>query len=356
MKWLPFILLVTSSAWATIPSKATFVDSCSGAVTGMTGPNGVGLKVELEKLDPKLPLTVEVTWRPAGLWEDLSKQKTLLHRYKRGPYGSLGASVGKNGKVTMRLKLPKDSWMSHVEQKHQTSRLWQADVLIYQDGGDTGRAGSTIARLQPGKESFFQVTGRNLCVWETAPSVTSKPYENRTNTFMNVQRDYMLQWQKGWMNGLTVGPSNQGLATPMLGNFQNYGWLFKDWQTSFYHDQIFSMEKKWVLNREEIGLFANRISFTRLPVRKVEWEQVGQCGEWLQKEEGFLDVGVETEDFFTVPRSALTDLSRASEIIHLIHPPLDTCRDHIGRGAEFAQQILPNGISGLMFFYPKDQP
>ncbi len=353
MKWL-FLILLTSTAWAKIPSKATFVDSCTGEVTGLTGLKGVQLKLEMENLNPALPLVVEVTWRPAGLWEDLSRQKTLLHRYKRAALGGNGLTVNADGKVTMKMKLPADSWMSHTEQKFQTSRLWQADVLIYQDGGDTGRAGSTIARMRPGQQSFYQVTGRSLCVWETSPNVTSKPYENRTNTFMNIKRDYMLQWQKGWMSGLSLGPSNNGMGSPLVGNFQNYGWLYKEWQTTFYHDQFFMMEKKWVLNKEEIGLFASRTSFTRLPVKKIEWERNGQCGEWIEKEVGFLDVGIETEDFYTVPRSALTDLSRASEIINMTHPPLDTCPKHVGRGAEFAQQIIPNGISGLMFFYPKD--
>jgi hypothetical protein len=140
----------------------------------------------------------------------------------------------------------------------------------------------------------------------------------------------------------------------MLGNFQNYGWLFNEWQTTFYHDEIFSIEIKWVLNREEIGLFANRISYTRLPVKRIALQRVGQCGEWVEEEDGYLDVGIESEDFYTIPRSALTDLSRASDIINMIHPPLDTCPSHVGRGAEYAQQVLTNGISGLMFFYPKD--
>jgi hypothetical protein len=353
MKWLLFVL-ITNSAWALIPIKASFTDSCTGKTTGLTGHGGVNLNLEIEKLNPSLPLTVEVTWRPAGLFEDLSGKKTLLHRYRRSAMGGRGLSVPESGNLLMRLKLPKDSWMSHIEQRFQTSRLWQADVLIYQDGGDSGRAGSTIARMLPGKQSFFKVTGSSMCVWQSKPNVASKPYENRTNSFMNVKRDYMLQWQQGWMKGLSVGPSNQGMATPMLGNFENYGWLYKEWQTSFYHDQIFSLEKKWVLNREEIGLFANRMSFTRLPVKKIEWQRVGQCGEWIESGEGFLDVGIETEDFYTVPRSALTDLTRASEIINMIHPPLDTCPSHVGRGAEYAQQIIPNGISGLMFFYPKD--
>lgn len=357
MKWLMFVLL-TSPAWALPKTSVAFMDACSGDQTALSGPATTRLIVLLEKLQPHLPLTVKVTWRPAGLADDLSRKNSKVEIYRRAAYGSRGRVVGRDGEVYMELALPPAKWMYQVEQQHQTSRLWQADVLWWQEGvdGKSGTGGSTLARMLPEQKSFYQVTGPRECVWESAPTVSSKPYENPVNDFMNIVRQYQNQWHVGWMAGLALGPNNiTGAATPLLTTLGggNYGWLFKDWQNQYTHDQIFEVEKKWVLRREEFGVFATRFTHSRLPVRRWSWEKkVGQCGKWRASETGKIDVGIVNEDFYVIPKSAYGDPARTSETIDLIHPPLDTCGDHVGRGPEHASLIEPNGFNGILYYYP----
>jgi hypothetical protein len=356
MKWLVFVLF-TSSAWAfDLPkTSVAFMDQCSGKQTGLTTPNGTRLIVLLEELNPQLSLEVRVTWRPAGLMDDLSRKNSVEHSYRRAAFGGNGRTVGRDGEVYMELALPKAEWMYQVEQKHQTSRLWTADVLWWQEGGKSGSESSTIARMLPGQTSFYQIMGPRECAWESGASVSSKSFENPIDDFMNITREYQQQWSSNWMHGTTAGPSNQMGGTapllPVIGS--NYGWLFADWQKQYSHEQFFEFERKWVLRREDFGVFAKRFSHSRLPVKRWQWVQPeNACGKWQAIESGKIDVGIEVEDFYVIPKSAYGDPQVTAQNIDLIHPPLNTCPAHVGRGPEHATLVTPNGYTGLIYFYP----
>jgi len=354
MKWLAF-LLVTSSAWALPRTQVAFMDTCSGDQTGLTTLNGTRLVVLLEELNPSLELEVRVTWRPAGLLADLSRKNSVTHVYRRGAFGGAGRTVGRDGEVYLELRLPETDWMYQVEQQHQTSRLWTADVLWWQEGGASGSESSTIARVLPGQTSFYQVTGPRECAWESKATVSSQSYENPINDFMNITREYQQQWNTNWMHGLIAGPNNvSGVNAPLLPVMgSNYGWLFADWQKQYTHDQVFEIERKWVLRREDFGVFAKRFSHSRLPVKRWQWIKAqNTCGKWQAVENGKIDVGIEVEDFYVIPKSAYGDPQTTAQNIDLIHPPLDTCSAHVGRGPEHATLISPNGFTGLIYFYP----
>lgn len=357
---LTFWLISFAHAEDLPDTQVAFRDSCSGKETGLTGPGGSYLSVRVQNLDPDLRLNLKVTWRPAGLAEDLSGDQTREQTVIRVPRGAFGRSIPASGSLALKLSLPSTSWMYQVEQKHQSARIWQADVTWWQAGANP-RAGSgiaAIARTLPGARDFFQVLGPRECVWESNSTVSSRPYENRVSDFMNVIRESQNIYHSSWLAGMSIGPNNlTGAPSPMLMNNaitgNNYGWFYKDWQRQLTSEQYFETERKWVLRREDFGVFAKRFGHSRLPVRRWAWEKpVRGCGNWVPQEDGKLDVGIETEDFFVIPRSAYGDPTVTSQNIDLIHPPLNTCREHVGRGPEEATLIQPNGLTGLLYYYP----
>ena len=347
--FLLFSLIIFSSYGAT---TAQFKDNCHHRPVLLTGPNGIYLSVDFSELDETTPLNVHITFRPAGILEDLSFENKETQKYIIKP------QKFREQNYSLRIKIPKTKWLYQQEQKHQSTRIWDARIFWWQDSTPkkTGSALASFMRVLPKEKEFFQITGSSLCVWEANANISSKYYENRVDEYMKISRTYDDNFHSDWQRGFALGPNNiVNMQTPLLpfsGIDGQYGWFFRDWQNQFDKEALISIEKTWKLNREDFGVFAKRFTFSRLPTTKWQWVQEGkQCGEWKAVSKGALDVGIETEDFYTLPSSYYGTPDKVNTMIDLLHPPLDTCQGNLLKGPMHAQEILPNGFNGIMYYY-----
>lgn len=356
MKFLILSFLFVMPALA--KTTASFVDACSKKAIRVSTPNGTRLNVNLTKLDPNDDLELTVTFRPAGLVEDLGGKNTKVFSFFFGAHGERGMlgrkiDVSSTGTLNVLLPLPSLKWMWQVEQRNSEYRIWDAEVSWIQSGAR--KAGSDIATFYraPVKEKFFQIQSEGLCQWETEAEVSSKLYENRSTTWMNVMRDTSKVWEQSNGPGLTLGYNNNtGSSQPLGANSQNYGWLFKEWQKQLTKQQIFTYERKFVLNKEEMGVFITRMSFNRHEVKRYDWvPEAGACGEYSVTDEGHLDVGQTSEDFIVLPRSFYPRADELKKFVNTVRPAVNNCGDTELSGPQFATDIIPSGANGILYFY-----
>lgn len=343
--WTVLIFLLTFHA--TAATKVQFVDWCSEKEIKVSTPNGTRLLVELTQIDPTDNLELSVTFRPAGIIEDLDKKDQATYNYNLVP---------QDNKLRTLINLPKYKWMWQVEQRHSEYRIWDAEVKWVQ--ARAKKAGSSVTTFYraPKNGPYFQLRSEGLCQWEQEGNISSKLYENTSTTWMNVTRESGQTWDTSSSRGLTLGyDNNTGANMPLAPTITNnavYGWLFGDWQKQFNKQQIFRIERKYVLNRDEAGIFLNRLSFNRHSVKKFEWrEESGACGNFVPVSEGFLDIGIMTEDFIVVPKTFHPRPEVLKEYLNTVRPPINNCEASVGTGAQHASMILPAGADGLLFYY-----
>lgn len=338
-------LIFATSLYA--KTEAKFVDSCNKSEIKVSNPNGTRLSLSLTDLDPNDDLEVTITYRPAGIVEDLKPQDQVIWNYNF-------RLAGKTFKTL--LPIPKAKWMWQVEQRHAEYRIWDAEVRWVQPNArKTGSDVTTFYRA-PDKGPFFQMMSEGLCQWEGSADVSSKLYENNTTTWMNVMRDRVQMWDQGNGPGIALGYNNNtGSTVPLSPTGQSnnvMGWVFKDWQKQLNSQQIFRYERKFVLNKEESGLFTSRMTFNRHEVRRFEWQQSGQsCGAYVAVSEGMLDIGQLSEDFVVLPKNFYPRPEKLKEYINTVRPPVNNCGDTEITGPQDATDILPSGADGILYYY-----
>ncbi|MES2529041.1 MAG: hypothetical protein V4598_18285 [Bdellovibrionota bacterium] len=331
-------------------TEVRIIDSCSGKSVGLTNPNGLKLQVNLTNIDPEDSLELTVTWRPAGIIEDLSHKDQLVWKYRYN-------KISPDGKLALRLPIPKASWLWQVEQKHQEYRIWDAEVTWLQERAQ--KTGSDIATFYhaPNVEPYFELTSPSQCEWEGEANISSKLYENLSTTWMNVVKEYTETWDRGSGPGMSIGYNNNTGGNLPVGSLSNntYGWAFKDWTKQSNRQQIFRYERRFVLNRDEAGIYISRLSFTRHEVNRYEWvKPANGCGEFRKVSQGLLDVGMPTEDFMVIPKNFYPHPDVLKNYINIARPQINTCPTSVGQGAEVATDILPAGQKGILFYYQND--
>ncbi len=358
---ISLLLLFNFTAYS--KTHVSFVDACSQESTRVSTPNGTQLQLKVEGLDPTVDVEVSIIFRPAGILEDLKPQDKVTWYYtfpaasadrrELNPFRKK-THINPDGSLKVHFGLPKGSWMSRVEQRLDDFRIWDAEVLWIQPRArKTGSGISTYYRAKTRSE-YFQLLSPGLCLWEEEASVSSRLYENNSQTWMNVTRDFYEIRDSGVGPGISLGPNNNtGGSIPLTSiSLPAFAWVFKDWQKQFNTQQIFKIERKYVLNKDEAGVYTTRMSFGRHEARKFEWVRTpGQCGKYEAVSEGLLDIGKVAEDFIVIPKTFFGRPEQLKKFINTARPPIFNCEDSVGSSPMQATDIIPSGNDGLLFYY-----
>lgn len=347
MKCLYLILLISFSANAS--TSAYFADLCSGEEIRISTPNGTTLRLNINDLNPHEDLTIYVKFRPAGVIEDLEdKPQSITHSYivKKKKF--------KDGSFDSYFEIPKTRWMRQKESMHAHYRVWDAEIKWIQPLSH--KSGSTITSFyrSQGQKSFFQLNSPGICQWEEEAEVDSRLFENNSTTFMNVVREDIKSWDRYDVRGFSLGyNNNHGGALPIgAQSSESYGWFFKDWQNQLNSQQLITLERRYVLNKEESGLFISRMSYNRHEVTKYEWDSTAsRCGHFAAVSKGLLDVGVNSEDFIVIPRHIYSREEKLRSFINIVRPPVSNCIDSIDLTPQIANDMIPSGINGILYYY-----
>lgn len=340
-------------------TQLSFIDACTKESTRISTPNGTLLELKIDNLDPNDHVEVTVTYRPAGILEDLKAQDQVIWHYtflaqgKRQRFRN-GSRIQSDGSLKVRLPTPSGRWMNRVEQKLDDFRIWDAEVLWIQPRAR--KAGSALSTYYRSKNNgpFFQLLSPGLCLWEEEAAVSSRLYENNSQTWMNIIREFSETRDSGSGPGITLGANNNTGGSIPLGSQggSHFAWLFKDWQKQLNSQQIFKVERKYVLNKNESGIYTTRLSFDRHEARKYEWvRKPGLCGKYQAVSEGFLDIGMIAEDFIVIPKNFFGRPEQLRKFINTARPPIFNCDDSVGAGPEVATDTISSGKDGLLFYY-----
>lgn len=350
MIWTLILALITTQVMAA--TEASFVDACSGVDVSVSNPNGIKLKLKITNLNPSEKVDVTVTYRPAGVQEDIKPHDIKVKEYSLSPM----KDFTKNGTLKNLLRIPKEKWLSKVEKRHSGFKIWDAEVTWIQHR--VGKAGSAVATFyhSPKAETFFQIVSGAMCQWESEASVDSKLYENLSPTWMSVSRSRSETWDQGNGPGMTVGYNNNtGGSLPLSPVGQStsvMGWVFKDFQKQFNNQYIFRNELKYTLSPNEAGVFTTRMSFNRHRAKRYDWvENKGSCDEYRVVSEGDLDIGKNSEDFIVIPKNYFGRTDKLNEFIRVVRPTLNNCGDNALTGPQHASEILPSGMNGILYYY-----
>lgn len=348
MKFFTIPLAILISLPAIASTKAWFADRCSGEEISISTPNPVTFYLSLKDLDPSEDIQIFIKYRPAGIIEDLRDKKLeVSYTY------SIPSSRIKGNRYSGYFKIPSATWMWQKEQEHNLTRIWDAEVKWTQP--KSRKLGGAIASFfrARGEKEFYKVESPSLCYWEGDPEVSSKLYENNTSALMNVMKSTYDSWDKYTQRGLTFGYNrNHGGNVPLGSSSDSYGWFYKDWQKQVESRDIISIDRKFILQKDEAGVFYTRNTFHRVRASKWEWNpRSGACGRYEQTAEGMLDVGVTSEDFVVLPRTYYSFPEKTKEFINIVRPPINTCDDYIHINPQYATDSFPSGFNGIMFFY-----
>lgn len=330
-------------------TKVSFADLCSGEDIKIATPNGTTLKIDIDDIDNYEDLTILIKFRPAGEISDLKdKSQEISFRYK------IDARKIRNNRYRGFFKLPKKKLMNQIEVKNSFFRIWDAEVKWFQN--NSHNSGSSIASFyrSSSPKSFFQINSPGICQWEDEPNISSKLYENNTTGFMNISRETSFSYEQYSTRGFSLGYNrNYGGVLPVgaLGA-NSYGWFFKDWENQVGSREFISLERKYVLHKEEAGIFFTRMSFNRHQVTRYEWSyENSSCGRYEPTANGHLDVGILSEDFIVLPPYLVVQEEKLKDFIDVVRPPINNCQDSIDTRSQVVTDIIPSANNGILYFY-----
>lgn len=339
-------LLVAPMSFA---SSVYFADSCSREEVKIATPNGTTLAVNLSHLHPEENIKITVTYRPAGIIEDLKP-----HERKTYTYNLPAKRIQNNGTLQANLKIPDVKWMWQVEQKYNEYRIWDAEVSWTQNTTNKIHSAITTFYRAPKSGPYFELLSPSLCHWESKAEIDSKLYENNTHSMMNIIRESSQEWEQTFESGFSLGHNNNTEGSLPIGSISSgsFGWLFKEWQNQNINRQNISIDRKYVLNKDESGVFITRTTFSRHEVRKFQWNpKATKCGSYEEVAEGYLDVGLHTEDFIVIPKNLYGRRQELDSFIELVRPSLSSCQSQLPIDPRLADDIIPSGQNGILYFY-----
>lgn len=333
--------------YAQASTNVFFADLCSGDEIRVATPNGTTLKIEISGIENDGDLEVMVNFRPAGEITDLrDKPHEISHTYR------IKDRHIKAGRYSGFFKIPKKNILAAIEEKNAFYRIWDAEVKWIQPS--SGKSGSSTASFyrSPVKKSFFQVNSPSICQWEDEPQITSKIYENNSHGHMSITRHQVLDSEKTSTRGFSLGFNIMQEGTLPVGALgqNSYGWFFKNWEKQLSSRDAMTIERRYSLYKDEAGLFFSRMSFSRHLVTEYTWSyQEDSCGSYIPTSQGYLDVGVRTEDFIIVPPHFLTNEEKLKNHISVMRPAINTC--YGGPGSNDITDIITSENDRTLYYY-----
>ena len=332
-------------------AELQFVDECSGEVRGMTTPNGTEVRVNFKGLKPHVPLQLTLTYSLAGIPQEKSKKHEFSEYYEYLPTEASGV-------FSASYLLPHEDSLSEIEDMFPGSHIWVLTAEWQQDAS----AGNTVGSIYrtESTEDFYRITSAAVCHWDTSPVVTSKYHFNRDQPLMTITRVVSYHDHSGYEGGREIGignnyphdangiPTNTGnIPLPFMPYYLKNQTTRTDLQLSFV------LERQWSLVQGQGGFFADRYSFDRLKADQYHWKiQSNGCGEYIKTKTGFLDVGVHTSDFYSVPSSFAGSGEKTLRFINSFRPPLDTCDKTYPRNAVRAD-VKVTAQDEILFFHER---
>ena len=338
-------------------TNISLLDSCSKRDTYLLTRNGLHVELTIDNYDPDKKMEIKAEFFPYTLTGEHINIAPLAIIYKyneangyRGIFGRRLRLPRDNFKA--RIRLPKRKDLIKAERRLKTSNLWMVRIKWYQKGTSYGGVTQkSFLRLKK-YNSFYEIESSAICHWETKATVSSKVYVNDKNSFMNIMRSYNGVGSYSHNRGISLGYSNIMGETP-LGSENNFGWLYQNWTSTFEKSGTESMDRKWVLKRHESGVFGTRRSYTRKKVRKWDWVRRGErCYEYKPISEGYLDIGLLTEDFYILPQNLYTT-EEMNAFIENYRPSLNTCETSINNQQIIADDIIINSDNSIYYYHAK---
>lgn len=356
---LIFLTLTCTKAFAR--NEISFIDRCSEQETKVMTPNNLIVRLKLEELDPNEELKVKVTFRPALPAERITKDDTHTWYLAIATSEQVGEidRIDPNGNLSLNVQLPKQRWLKKVEERLNGVKIWEVEAQWHQESSK--KSGSLSTSFYHGKagENYYQVTTQTQCIWESEATVDSKVFINRNEQNMNVIRDRSIDFSHETSSGITLGYNNiYGNQNPLaqFGNASAFlGWVFKDWQQQASTYRTTSLERTFSLLKNEAGVFVSRMSFNRHKARKFSWDRsAGTCGAYVPVSQGDIDIGIMSEDFVVIPIELAGRERELTEFIKNVRPTYNNCSAYGDVGARYADEIIPAGNKGLLYYYQDD--
>ena len=317
--------------------RIEFIDLCSQRPTQVATPNGIGLLVTMKGLNLSQALKIKLTYSLlSSSSAEAIVQKTLTKQYE---YQGKELSEA----MALSFSLPCRRKLYRVQKQMPGSNIWEAD-MEWTQGLAVGKASAVISRID-GTDVFYKPLSNSIeCVWESAPTLSSTYIYNADSSLMVLQRSVKTVSQIGMSNEpyiLRDSPNKwpAGSSTPgnvpanvniSLGGFYYQGKWYKN-----YINQTVSIERDWPLLQEQGGVFADRYSFSRIKVARYEWLESDEnkhqaCAQYTKTAEGYLDVGLRTSDFYSVPRSLSGNSEAVAKFVESFRNTLNTCKRRNG--------------------------
>jgi hypothetical protein len=90
-----------------------------------------------------------------------------------------------------------------------------------------------------------------------------------------------------------------------------------------------TLDREYKLSPGQGGLFATRAWIKTAPAVNFQWKEAEpdseKCGEFVRKSQGWLEVPVFSEDFYTLPASIIGDPDSVRDFLSRLAPPFNTC-------------------------------
>lgn len=341
MKYL-ILFLFSYSAFS---STVFFADSCTKKEVKVATPNGTSLSLNFKDLDTQNPLRIQIKYKPSSI------EKLKPHQFRVENYLIPAHRITRNGEWRANFRLPSLKWMRSVESELLNYRVWDAEVVWYQDN-NVQTSFTTFYHPQKTK-SYYEVLSESLCSWEGKPQVDSKLYENLNNETMLVRRTTTESVEDINNRGITFGYGNnsfEGVSIGLLGS-SNFGWIFDEWQKQFENSKYVTISRDYYLTKGESGLFYVRPTFSRHKALKYSWiKNSNGCGSFEAVSEGYLDIGKSLEDFIVIPSSYYGKESLL-EFIEVVRPAINSCKSFPIEQVLDAEDIITSGNDELVYFY-----
>ncbi len=323
---------------------AGFIDQCTNQPTSMTTPNGTQLKIVFSHLNLSSDLDFTVKYTLAGLPEGAAQKHTLEFTY------SISKEEISNPK-TFLFNLPKDRHLDSVEKQFPGSNIWNVEV-DWRQGKFVGNAIHSIYRTDE-TPSFYKRTSAITCNWESAPAISSEYYFNADQELMTLQKVIENDDQIGLEDQWSAGPGEDASPTgaPLETTLPVVAYYFRGRHKESSLHQKITFEQRWDLTKGQGGVFADRYSFSRIHVERYDWIIKGACGKYIKTQDGVLDTGVRTTDFYSVPQSLSGTPEKIVDFIQLMRPPVNTCAEDLGQFPHPTQFSLDQN-EDLLFYQP----
>ena len=155
--------------------------------------------------------------------------------------------------------------------------------------------------------NYYRMSGLPLCFWASPFRMISSYRFNESASPMQINRTIQTVFESGF--------GSDFLPVYFKGKGQDR-----------YLNSWIQVERNWVLNPSQGGIFAERAFFTRSFADHWIW----QNGAYVKAESGYLDVGRTVTDFYLVPKSAVSDPESVASFLNAFIPAPAPCGSGAG--------------------------